>query len=68
MSPADRLLAAVSTPVGLRWLRVGVWALVVLGCVGFFLVGANSPADPYLTNHYLPGTRPPAASHGPSHP
>jgi hypothetical protein len=69
------LVAAAGTRSGLRWLRwlrwlrVAVSALVVLGCVGFILVGANSPADPYLTHHYLPGTGPPGAAHrAPSHP
>ena len=68
MQRARDLAAVAGTPTVLRWLRVAVSALVVLGCIGFLLVGANSPADPYLTNHYLPGTGPSVPSHRPSHP
>ena len=55
-----RFLTGTGTEGGLRWLRSAVWVVLLAGCLGFLVQGANRPADPYLTNHYLPGYSPPA--------
>lgn len=53
------------TDTGLSRLRDGVWALVLVSLLSFLVQGANRPADPYLTNQYLPGTAPGATTgHG----
>ena len=38
--------------------RMAVWVLLLAGCLSFLVQGANNPADPHLTNQYLPGTGP----------
>jgi hypothetical protein len=57
--PAHRFLTRAGSEPGVRWLRAVVWLLVALTVLAFLVQGANRPADPYLTNHYLPGYRPP---------
>jgi len=44
-------------------LRIAVYALLAVSIVAFFLVGADGPARPYLTNTYLPGWPHQGASH-----
>ena len=57
--PAHRFLTRAGSEPGVRWLRSVVWAVLVLGCLAFLVAGADSPPDPYLTNHVLPGFSPP---------
>ena len=57
--PAHRFLTRAGTEAGLRWLRSAVWVVFLAGCLGFLVHGANRPADPYLTNQYVPGQSPP---------
>ena len=67
-----RVLARTGTERGLRWLRSVVWALFVAGCLAFLVRGADGPANPYLSNHMLPGYAPPKTTPAPpttlSHP
>lgn len=55
-----RLLVVTGTLSGQRRLRGLVSCLLVAAVLGFLVVGANGPRDPYLTNQYLPGTGPAA--------
>lgn len=57
--PAHRFLTRMGSEPGLRWARSVVWGLLLLACLAFLIQGANRPADPYLTNQYLPGYSPP---------
>lgn len=59
--PAHRFLTRLGSDSGLRWLRSAVWTVFLLGCVAFLVQGANRPADPHLTNNYLPGYSPPTS-------
>lgn len=43
-----RLADAAATERGIAWLRRAVVALLVLGALGFVVLGANRPADPRL--------------------
>ena len=57
--PAHRFLTRAGSEWGLRWFRSVVWTLLLLGCLAFLVAGANGPADPHLTNRFLPGFAPP---------
>lgn len=63
--PMHRFLSRAGAEPGLRWVRAAVSIVLVAGFLGFLVEGADRPADPYLTNHVLPGYRPPAVSPAP---
>jgi hypothetical protein len=68
--PGSGPLADISrwahTERGIGRIRAAVWLLLMAALLDFLVQGANRPADPYLTNHYLPGTAPtaPVRPHG----
>ena len=50
-----RAIVILGAPRAVLALRAAVYALIAISIAAFFLVGADGPARPYLTNTYLPG-------------